>query len=100
MLQRHFLGHALLGDSEQIFARQAVLQDYQCLAPADHCVAEWNPLNAKPMHTWLNPAQKSGHSGRLKMLGNSVVPAQAKLAFETLLSLHRRARESACDNEA
>eukprot|EP00435_Cladocopium_sp_Y103_P057462 s1511_g19.t1 len=86
------IGHVLLS--------QTTLQGYECLPAADHCVAEWNPLNAKPMHTWLNPTQKSGHSARLKMLGNSVVPAQAKLAFETLLSLHRRARESAFDDEA
>lgn len=60
----------------------------------DHCVSRWNPLNEKPMHKWLDPEQQDGDSERMKMLGNQVVPAQAALAFETILKMRKDFRVS------
>lgn len=53
-----------------------------------HCV-DWNPRNAKPMHEWLVAKPHPQQSARMAMLGNQVVPAQATLAFETLLNMRR-----------
>ena len=60
----------------------------------DHCVSRWNPLNEKPMHKWLDPEKQDADSERMKMLGNQVVPAQATLAFETILKMRRDFRVS------
>jgi len=46
------------------------------------------------MHKWLDPEQQDGDSERMKMLGNQVVPAQAALAFETILKMRKDFRVS------
>ena len=41
------------------------------------------------MHEWLVAKPHPEQCARMAMLGNQVVPAQATLAFETLLSIRR-----------
>ena len=52
---------------------------------------EWNSTAKIPMHLWLAERQVPAERTRLHQLGNCVVPAAARLAFEVLLRMKRQA---------
>lgn len=53
---------------------------------------EWNRTAKIPMHLWLAERQGPAERTRLHQLGNCVVPAAARLAFEVLLQMKRQAQ--------
>ena len=68
-------------------------QGFELEDPAAHCPEAWNSLNKRPMSQWLMKDAEEDFRPRMTMLGNQVIPAQAKLGFETVLRMRRQARQ-------
>ena len=68
------------------------LQDYAPREFVHFVQQEWNATSKVPMHLWLNDSQRPPERSRLHQLGNCVVPAAARLAFEVLLKMKRQAK--------
>ncbi|CAK9005959.1 unnamed protein product [Durusdinium trenchii] len=70
---------------------ESLWEDYICPEVETHCRA-WNPIAQQPMYKWLSQEQSKKDKVRLNMCGNMVVPCQATLAFESLLTMRRAAQ--------